>query len=99
MDPQLVNTKQESLETNERVQECLAKAKQARKQIVRYIQVRRCIVKFPSACPDLQVQLVENEEMIGVLIETNDRIIGALEHYDLVYLFASIVCGPTDGVS
>ncbi|RDX51011.1 seryl-tRNA synthetase [Lentinus brumalis] len=62
----LVNTKQESLETNERVQECLAKAKQARKQIVRYIQ------------------LVENEEMIGVLIETNDRIIGALEHYDLL---------------
>ncbi|KAI0361468.1 seryl-tRNA synthetase [Trametes cingulata] len=62
----LVNTQQESLETNERVQECLTKVKQARKQIVRYIQ------------------LVENEDMIGVLIETNDRIIAALENYDLL---------------
>ncbi|KAI0375132.1 seryl-tRNA synthetase [Pilatotrama ljubarskyi] len=62
----LVNTEQESLETNERVQECLTKVKQARKQIVRYIQ------------------LVENEDMIGVLIETNDRIIAAIENYDLL---------------
>ncbi|KAI0655211.1 hypothetical protein C8Q70DRAFT_1047594 [Cubamyces menziesii] len=62
----LVNTEQEKLETNERVQECLNKVKQARKQIVRYIQ------------------LVENEDMIGVLIETNDRIIAALENYDLL---------------
>ncbi|KAI0778319.1 hypothetical protein BD413DRAFT_704774 [Trametes elegans] len=62
----LVNTAQDSLETNERVQECLTKVKQARKQIVRYIQ------------------LVENEDMIGVLIETNDRIIASLENYDLL---------------
>lgn len=38
---QLVNTQQESLEANERVQECLAKVKQVRKQIVRYVQVNR----------------------------------------------------------
>ncbi|EIW64195.1 uncharacterized protein TRAVEDRAFT_55185 [Trametes versicolor FP-101664 SS1] len=62
----LVNTAQDSLETNERVQECLTNVKQVRKQIVRYIQ------------------LVENEDMIGVLIETNDRIIAALENYDLL---------------
>lgn len=62
----LVNTQQESLESNERVQECLDKVKQVRKQIVRY------------------VQLVESEEMMGVLIETNDRIIAALENYDLL---------------
>lgn len=30
------------------------------------------------------IQLVESEEMMGVLIETNDRIIAALENYDLV---------------
>ncbi|GJE85873.1 hypothetical protein PsYK624_019520 [Phanerochaete sordida] len=60
----LVNTEHDSLLTNERVQECLEKAKVARKQIVRY------------------VQLVENEDMIGTLIETNDRIIAALETYD-----------------
>ncbi|KAI0347677.1 hypothetical protein BDW22DRAFT_1364863 [Trametopsis cervina] len=60
----LVNTENDSLTTNERVQECLQKAKVSRKQIVRY------------------VQLVENEEMIGTLIETNDRIIAALETYD-----------------
>nr|VWO96720.1 Vacuolar protein sorting-associated protein 27 [Ganoderma boninense] len=62
----LVNPQQESYETNERVQECLAHVKQVRKQIVRY------------------VQLVENEDMIGVLIETNDRIIAAIENYDLL---------------
>ncbi|THV07599.1 hypothetical protein K435DRAFT_959671 [Dendrothele bispora CBS 962.96] len=60
----LVNPEKESLQSNERVQECLAKTKQARKQIVRYIQ------------------LVDSEEVIGVLIETNDRIIAAMEMYD-----------------
>ncbi|KAJ3929678.1 MAG: hypothetical protein NXY57DRAFT_1015696 [Lentinula lateritia] len=60
----LVNPEKESLQSSERVQDCLAKAKLARKPIVRYIQ------------------LVENEEVIGVLIETNDRIIAALEMYD-----------------
>lgn len=60
----LVNQEKESLVTNERVQTCLANAKQARKAVVRYIQ------------------LVENEELIGTLIETNDRIIAALEMYD-----------------
>ncbi|KAF8973631.1 hypothetical protein BDZ97DRAFT_381722 [Flammula alnicola] len=60
----LVNLATDKLETNERVQECLAKAKQARKPVVRYIQ------------------LVENEEVIGTLIETNDRIMAALEMYD-----------------
>ncbi|KAJ3750662.1 hypothetical protein DFH05DRAFT_1386972 [Lentinula detonsa] len=60
----LVNPEKESIQSNERVQDCLAKTKVARKQIVRYIQ------------------LVENEEVIGVLIETNDRIIAALEMYD-----------------
>ncbi|KAI1788797.1 seryl-tRNA synthetase [Ganoderma leucocontextum] len=62
----LVNPQQDSYETSERVQECLANVKQVRKQIVRYIQ------------------LVENEDMIGVLIETNDRIIAAIENYDLL---------------
>ncbi|KAJ6503307.1 hypothetical protein C8R47DRAFT_197970 [Mycena vitilis] len=60
----LVNQEKESLLTNERVQDCLVKAKQARKPVVRYIQ------------------LVENEELIGTLIEANDRIINALEMYD-----------------
>ncbi|KAJ3523810.1 hypothetical protein NM688_g8663 [Phlebia brevispora] len=60
----LVNTEHDSLQANERVQECLEKAKISRKQIVRY------------------VQLVENEDMIGTLIDTNDRIIAALETYD-----------------
>ncbi|KAH9944270.1 uncharacterized protein BXZ73DRAFT_87198 [Epithele typhae] len=65
----LVNTQQERLDENERVQECLAKVKQVRKHIVRY------------------VQLVENEDMIGVLIDTNDRIISALENYDAASKF------------
>ncbi|KAI0257152.1 hypothetical protein BJV78DRAFT_1160636 [Lactifluus subvellereus] len=60
----LVNTENDDLLTNERVQEWLLRSKQARKSIVRYIQ------------------LVEDEEIIGTLIETNDRIIAALESYD-----------------
>jgi len=60
----LVNTENDSLLTNERVQECLVKAKQSRKIIVRYIQS------------------VEDEEIIGTLIDTNDRIITALESYN-----------------
>jgi hypothetical protein len=32
------------------------------------------------------LQLVEDEEIIGTLIETNDRIIAALESYDKVRL-------------
>ncbi|TFY72806.1 hypothetical protein EVG20_g226 [Dentipellis fragilis] len=60
----LVNTEHDSLQTNERVQECLTKAKQSRKLVVRYIQ------------------LVEDEEFIGTLIDTNERIISALDTYD-----------------
>jgi LAS seventeen-binding protein 5 len=62
----LVNPQTDSLQTNERVQECLDNAKLCRKSIVRYIQ------------------LVENEELIGTLIDTNERIIAALEMYDKV---------------
>jgi len=60
----LVNTENDSLLTNERVQECLTRAKQTRKIIVRYIQ------------------LVEDEEIIGTLIDANERIIAALQSYD-----------------
>jgi hypothetical protein len=60
----LVNQETDSLSANERVQECLLNATQARKPIIRYIQ------------------LVENEELIGTLIETNERIIAAMEMYD-----------------
>lgn len=60
----LVNTEHDSLQTNEQVQDRLMKAKQVRKQLVRYIQ------------------LVENEELIGTLIETNDRLVQALEMYN-----------------
>lgn len=51
----LVNREKESLLTNERVQECLATAKQARKQLVRYIQVAESlkimsVLTVASAC-------------------------------------------------
>ncbi|KAF9040439.1 hypothetical protein BDZ89DRAFT_1100184 [Hymenopellis radicata] len=60
----LVNTETDSVQTNQRVQECLDTTKLVRKQIVRYIQ------------------LVENEEIIGTLIESNERIINSLLLYD-----------------
>lgn len=64
----LVNSETDTLQSNERVQECLANAKLSRKPIIRYIQ------------------LVENEDLIGTLIDTNERIIAALEMYDKVLL-------------
>lgn len=67
------------MEDNERVQECLTKAKLARKQVVRYIQVRYFNL-FLILCSYLH-KLVENEDVIGTLIETNDRIMSALELY------------------
>lgn len=69
----LVNPETDSLQTNDRVQECLSKAKLCRKPIVRYIQ------------------LVENEELIGTLIDTNERIIAALEMYDKVLLLILLI--------
>lgn len=69
----LVNPQTDSLQTNERVQECLDNAKLCRKSIVRYIQ------------------LVENEELIGTLIDTNERIIAALEMYDKVAFFTLLI--------
>ncbi|EGO01224.1 hypothetical protein SERLA73DRAFT_167348 [Serpula lacrymans var. lacrymans S7.3] len=60
----LVNAEKESVATNQRVQECVANVRQARKPIVRYIQ------------------LVENEDVIGTLLETNERMITAIEMYE-----------------
>jgi len=79
-----VNKENETLQENARVQECLAVIKQERKPIVRYIQVSRGTLRFtpvPNGFP-MNTQLVENEDMIGTLIETNERIITALEMYD-----------------
>ncbi|KAF8632956.1 hypothetical protein AX15_001558 [Amanita polypyramis BW_CC] len=60
----LINTETERIQESARVQDYLTKAKQARKALVRYIQ------------------LVEDEDLIGTLIETNDRLIAALQLYD-----------------
>lgn len=60
----LVNIENDSVQANDRVQECLVKAEVAKKSIVRYIQ------------------LVEDEDLIGALIETNDRINAALGTYE-----------------
>ena len=89
---QLVNTEHDSLQTNERVQECLQNAKLARKQIVRYIQVSDTDHHSPVNPPFnyLLAQLVENEDMIGTLIDTNDRIIASIEMYDAVSIRLAI---------
>jgi LAS seventeen-binding protein 5 len=79
-----VNTKQESLKDNERVQECLHSANQARKQIVRYIQVRDRHLACNIRQSSLFFQTVEDEDLIGTLIESNERVIAAIETYDQV---------------
>ncbi|KAF7307117.1 VHS domain protein [Mycena indigotica] len=76
----LVNREKDSLATNERVQECLAIAKQVRKTVVRYIQ------------------LVEKEDLIGTLIEANERIINALDTYDKLSI-AETEAATTDSVA
>ncbi|KAF9514677.1 hypothetical protein BS47DRAFT_1342821 [Hydnum rufescens UP504] len=60
----LVNREQDSIETNDRVQECLAQAKAAGEVVVRYIQ------------------LVEDEEYIGTLLDSNERVNSAIQLYD-----------------
>ena len=87
----LVNTENDNLLTNERVQECLVRAKQTRKVIIRYIQAS-CYRTPPSRLLSdyfFFLQLVENEEIIGTLIESNERIIAALQSYDKVGLHES----------
>ena len=44
---------------------------------------RKSIVRY--------IQLVENEELIGTLIDTNERIIAALEMYDKVLFFVLLI--------
>ncbi|KAJ7596666.1 hypothetical protein C8J56DRAFT_918021 [Mycena floridula] len=78
---QLVNRETDSIQSNERVQECLTSAKLVRKQVVRYIQ------------------LVENEEIIGTLIEVNERIVSALEMYDNICNAARDATGLEAGLS
>lgn len=78
----LVNSDKETITANTRVQECLQNARTAHKTIVRYIQVtsfhENCLLSRNSP------QLVENEEVIGTLIETNERVVSALQMYDNV---------------
>lgn len=56
---QHVNREKESVTTNERVQECLAKVKADRKAVVRYIQL---------------VDMDEGGDFIGALIATNEQV-------------------------
>lgn len=49
-----------------KVQESLDKAKVARRQIIRYLQV------------------VQDEELVGTLIDANDKIVTAIQAYDKV---------------
>ena len=86
---QLVNRANESLETNARVQECLTTAKQAKKLVVRYTQVTKFSNSRVIYGQLTIMQLVENEELIGTLIETNDRLMSSLEMYDKL-----IAAGP-----
>ncbi|SCV70614.1 BQ2448_3376 [Microbotryum intermedium] len=64
---QLVNREKESVTTNARVQECLAKAKADRKLVVRYIQL---------------VDSDAEGDYIGALIATNEQVLAALALYD-----------------
>lgn len=78
-----MNREEESIEANPRVQECLAQAKAARRAVVRYIQVRQ-FPYHPRGNASVGLQLVEDEEFIGTLIDSNERVIAALELYDRV---------------
>ncbi|KAM0788811.1 hypothetical protein ACM66B_002897 [Microbotryomycetes sp. NB124-2] len=64
---QHVNREKESVTTNERVQDCLTKAKTDRKAIVRFIQL---------------VDMDKEGDYIGALIATNEQILNALQLYD-----------------
>ncbi|GAA5822093.1 hypothetical protein JCM11251_004855 [Rhodosporidiobolus azoricus] len=67
---QRVNRQKESVTTNPRVQECLEKAKNDRKQLIRYIQLVTNSEKDTEG------------EYIGTLLATNEQIINAVHLYD-----------------
>ncbi|GAA6004935.1 hypothetical protein JCM10207_008456 [Rhodosporidiobolus poonsookiae] len=67
---QRVNREKESVTTNTRVQECLEKAKQDRKALIRYIQL------ITTSEKDIE------GEYIGTLLATNEQIINAVHLYD-----------------
>lgn len=56
---QLVNREKESVTTNERVQDCLEKAKSTRKLLIRYIQL---------------IDQDTEGDYIGTLISTNEQV-------------------------
>lgn len=57
------------------------------------VRVQECLNNAKLARKPIvrYIQLVENEEVIGTLIETNERIIASLEMYDKVIMFAYIM--------
>ncbi|KAG6866052.1 hypothetical protein C0991_009149 [Blastosporella zonata] len=63
----LVNPETDNIRTNERVQECLTKAKLARKPVIRYIQL--------VENEELIGTLIETNERIMAALETYDRIL------------------------
>ncbi|GAA5971779.1 hypothetical protein JCM11641_001510 [Rhodosporidiobolus odoratus] len=67
---QRVNREKESVTTNVRVQECLEKAKQDRKALIRYVQLLTHSEKDTEG------------EYIGTLLATNEQIINAVQLYD-----------------
>ncbi|GAA5904677.1 hypothetical protein JCM6882_008344 [Rhodosporidiobolus microsporus] len=67
---QRVNREKESVTTNARVQECLEKAKQDRKALIRYIQL------ITHSEKDME------GDYIGTLLATNEQIINAVHLYD-----------------
>ncbi|GAA6037811.1 hypothetical protein JCM8097_005050 [Rhodosporidiobolus ruineniae] len=67
---QRVNREKESVTTNARVQECLEKAKQDRRALIRYIQL------ITNSEKD------DEGEYIGTLLATNEQIINAVQLYD-----------------
>lgn len=59
------------MQESPKVQENLDKAKVARRQVIRYIQV------------------VQEEELVGTLLEANEKIVEAIQMYDRVRSFSS----------
>ncbi|KAG6380999.1 hypothetical protein JVT61DRAFT_5394 [Boletus reticuloceps] len=76
----LVNRDKESIIANARVQECLENARAARKAIVRYIQVSSFYESHSSSRDSPVARRKRGSDWH--LIETNERVVSALEMYD-----------------
>ncbi|KAL1697577.1 hypothetical protein GGG16DRAFT_41729 [Schizophyllum commune] len=82
--PKVLNSIVEASQASSNLVNAITLVNPEKESLKENARVQECLEKAKTIRKQIvrYIQLVENEEIIGTLIETNDRIIGALEMYD-----------------